>query len=482
MKINGKISYDELSQLVYTIKNKIVNTYFKKIYHYKNFWLLKFNNYSFVFEPGICIWPGTFIEREKVIHSVCEKIRKEILNNKIIDMYIFNDDRTLVIEFRNHKLILELYAKGNLILLDKTNTIIVLTRIYPECSHSKLYHLADKYEYSENFKLMDYNKNSEENLISSDTFIHMEDILNNMWNIRNNSQKKKNEKSIKIKKTPYENVSNQIASLDKKMNSKMGIILSKFNVIDFQDVNYKELGKLFEQHKIIKNKYIKASNHLVIMKNSEKKKKCKSVIKNEIILNKWYHRFHWWYTKNKFLVIGGKNKDDNEKIVKTYMNENDFYFHSEDPGSGSFIMITENKIPDAVDIDETAEGVLALSNQWASPYSYGNVFYVKGKQVSKTPPSGEYLTKGSFMINGKKEFVRVYNYCLGYCIYEKQLLFAPYRIINRVNNSNNVKLTPVYDIKKMKVKKIIEALKKTLNIEITENCFILNKPCKIFCK
>ena len=41
MKINGKISYDELSQLVYTIKNKIVNTYFKKIYHYKNFWLLK---------------------------------------------------------------------------------------------------------------------------------------------------------------------------------------------------------------------------------------------------------------------------------------------------------------------------------------------------------------------------------------------------------------------------------------------------------
>ena len=199
-------------------------------------------------------------------------------------------------------------------------------------------------------------------------------------------------------------------------------------------------------------------------------------------MNKWYHRFHWWYTKNKFLVIGGKNKDDNEKIVKTYMNENDFYFHSEDPGSGSFIMITENKIPDAVDIDETAEGVLALSNQWASPYSYGNVFYVKGKQVSKTPPSGEYLTKGSFMINGKKEFVRVYNYCLGYCIYEKQLLFAPYRIINRVNNSNNVKLTPVYDIKKMKVKKIIEALKKTLNIEITENCFIFNKPCKIFCK
>ena len=70
-------------------------------------------------------------------------------------------------------------------------------------------------------------------------------------------------------------------------------------------------------------------------------------------------------------------------------------------------MFTENKEPDAIDIDETAEGVLSLSNQWNTSCPTGNVFYVKGNQVSKSAPSGEFIGKGSFMIYGKKEFVKV---------------------------------------------------------------------------
>ena len=42
--------------------------------------------------------------------------------------------------------------------------------------------------------------------------------------------------------------------------------------------------------------------------------------------------------------------------------------------------------PSPVDLDETAEGVLALSTGNSS-YSSGNVFYVLGNQVSKTPPT-----------------------------------------------------------------------------------------------
>ena len=144
-------------------------------------------------------------------------------------------------------------------------------------------------------------------------------------------------------------------------------------------------------------------------------------------------------------------------------------------------MITENRIPEPIDLDETAEGVLALSNQWTTTYSYGNVFYVKGDQVSKTPPTGEFLTKGSFMIYGKKEFIKVYNCNLGYTIYNNQLLLAPYRIINRLKG-NNIKLVPRNDIKKMKGKNIIEALRKTLKIEISEDLFIFNKPCQIITK
>ena len=96
------------------------------------------------------------------------------------------------------------------------------------------------------------------------------------------------------------------------------------------------------------------------------------------------------------------------------MNDNDLYFHTDDPGSGSFIMFTSNikdfdsnKNNYMIDIDETAEGVLAFSSQWNTSCPTGEVFYVKGNQVSKTPPSGEYIGKGSFMIYGKKEFIKV---------------------------------------------------------------------------
>ena len=49
---NGKISYFELEQLTHIIRGIIVGSYFKKIYHYNGLWLLKFNHYSFIFEPG----------------------------------------------------------------------------------------------------------------------------------------------------------------------------------------------------------------------------------------------------------------------------------------------------------------------------------------------------------------------------------------------------------------------------------------------
>ena len=202
--------------------------------------------------------------------------------------------------------------------------------------------------------------------------------------------------------------------------------------------------------------------------------------KVELITNQWYQKYHWWYTKNNFLVVGGKNATDNEKLVKTYLNENDLYFHSEDPGSGSFIMFTENRVPEFSDIDETAEGVLALSNQWNSSYSSGEIFYVKGTQVSKTPPSGEYISKGSFMIYGKKEFVKVTGCTLGYGIYENKLMLAPYRIVNRVKG-NCVKLKQRSGLKKMKGKLITSALKKTFNIDITDELYIFNKPCQIIC-
>ena len=156
MLINGKISYPKLEQIVFCLRDKINNSYLKKIYHYNGLWLLKFNHYSFVFEPGVSIWPGSFQEREKLLHSVCIKIRKEIGDKKVIGIDIIDNDRTVIIQFKDYKLILELYAKGNILLLNNDNSIIVLTRIYNNCSHGKIYPLQDYKEYDSHYKIDSY--------------------------------------------------------------------------------------------------------------------------------------------------------------------------------------------------------------------------------------------------------------------------------------------------------------------------------------
>lgn len=42
-----------------------------------------------------------------------------------------------------------------------------------------------------------------------------------------------------------------------------------------------------------------------------------------------------------------------------------------------------------------------------------NAFWVKPEQVTKTAPTGEYLTTGSFMIRGKKNYLPATHLILG---------------------------------------------------------------------
>ena len=98
MRINGKISYNELEQLILILKEKLEGSYLKKIYHYDGLWLFKFNHDSFIYDPGNCIWIGNFTEREdgKNLHSICKKLRKEIGDRKLLSLNIFDNDRTSI--------------------------------------------------------------------------------------------------------------------------------------------------------------------------------------------------------------------------------------------------------------------------------------------------------------------------------------------------------------------------------------------------
>ena len=482
MLVNGKISYSELEQLVFQIKGKVENSYLKKIFHFEGLWLFKFNHFQFVFEPGLNIWAGDFKERETNLHSLSIKIRKEVGDQKILSFDLVDNDRTIVIQFKNHKIVLELYAKGNLILLNSENKVIVLTRIYSECSHGKSYQIKEYKDYTD-YHVKKYGW-VVENKEFSDKFENFENILEAieaLWiarqNIKSNVKEAKKEKKTKNKFSIEDNINNQIKGFDNKINKKLTEI-EKLEDVDYDIIDYKQIGEIHKNRKAMVKKMDNAVLALEAkVKSKEKEDKKPKVEKIKLVTNQWYQKYHWWYTKNNFLVVGGRSAADNEKLVKNYLGDNDLYFHSEDPGSGSFILFTEKRTPDFSDIDETAEGVLALSTYWGIS-SIGEVFYVKGNQVTKTAPSGEYVGKGSFMTYGKKEIIKITGITLGYGVYENKLMLAPYRIISRLTKQN-IKLKPRTDIKKMKGKIISTALKKNLNIELNDELYIFNKPSTV---
>jgi predicted ribosome quality control (RQC) complex YloA/Tae2 family protein len=57
-------------------------------------------------------------------------------------------------------------------------------------------------------------------------------------------------------------------------------------------------------------------------------------------------------------------------------------------------------------LNEAAQRAAAYSRGWKENFEVVDVYWIHPDQVSKTPPSGQSLKKGSFMIRGNKNFVR----------------------------------------------------------------------------
>ncbi|MFW9825330.1 MAG: ribosome rescue protein RqcH [Candidatus Thorarchaeota archaeon] len=122
---------------------------------------------------------------------------------------------------------------------------------------------------------------------------------------------------------------------------------------------------------------------------------------------KWYEKFRWFKSSDKFLIIGGRDAVTNENIFKKYLGSNDLVFHTNFPGSPLVVIRNPEKttIP-ITTIKETAVFVASYSRAWKENWGVVDVFYINPDQITRTPPSGEYLPKGSFIISGKKNVLK----------------------------------------------------------------------------
>jgi predicted ribosome quality control (RQC) complex YloA/Tae2 family protein len=137
---------------------------------------------------------------------------------------------------------------------------------------------------------------------------------------------------------------------------------------------------------------------------SEAKKSQKPLAKRR--KKQWYEKFRWFHSSDGLLVLGGRDATTNEILIKKHMEPSDIVFHAEIVGAPFVVIKSEGKpIPEQT-ISEAAQVAASYSRAWGEMLSVMNVYWVNPEQVSKTPPSGQFLTKGSFMIYGSKNFIR----------------------------------------------------------------------------
>ncbi|MBP1987563.1 ribosome rescue protein RqcH [Halolamina salifodinae] len=127
----------------------------------------------------------------------------------------------------------------------------------------------------------------------------------------------------------------------------------------------------------------------------------------------WYEEFRWFRTSDGYLVIGGRNADQNEDLVKKYLDKHDRFFHTQAHGGPVTILKASAPSEPSSPVDwpdssleEAAQFAVAYSSVWKDGRGAGDAYMVEPDQVSKTPESGEYLEKGGFAIRGDREYFR----------------------------------------------------------------------------
>jgi|GEM_PF-1437775 len=138
---------------------------------------------------------------------------------------------------------------------------------------------------------------------------------------------------------------------------------------------------------------------------------------DEELHKNWYQKFKWFLSSEGMLVVAGKNADQNELLLKSHAEPEEWCFHADIKGA-AFTVIksasgekatgspSSHREPPEQTKKEAAEFAAANSKAWTRGMGSVHVFSVLRKNLSKTPPSGMFLPKGSFMVSGQRVWYR----------------------------------------------------------------------------
>ncbi len=146
----------------------------------------------------------------------------------------------------------------------------------------------------------------------------------------------------------------------------------------------------------------------------------------------WFERYRWFFTSDGRLVVGGRDSTSNSIVINKYTEPRDVVFHADLHGSPFFVLknsmygegdgeVRSEIINENIAL-EVAQATVSFSRAWKDELGSADAFWIFPEQVKKSAPSGEYLPRGSFFIEGKKNIVKHVKVELAVAIIKKDLL------------------------------------------------------------
>uniref|UniRef100_A0A0N5AWI4 NFACT-R_1 domain-containing protein n=1 Tax=Syphacia muris TaxID=451379 RepID=A0A0N5AWI4_9BILA len=188
---------------------------------------------------------------------------------------------------------------------------------------------------------------------------------------------------------------------------------SKNVPIDISLSAYQNARKLYDEKKIAvdKEKRTVESSSKALKSAAQKTKKLLETVRLESDIWKsyvpmWFEKFYWFISSEGYLVIGGRDAQQNELLVKRYLRPRDIYVHADVRGATSVVIRNKSGKEEIPSNTLNEAGIMAVcySSAWEAKIP-AIAWWVYHHQVSRTAPSGEYLPSGSFMIRGKKHYL-----------------------------------------------------------------------------
>ena len=136
----------------------------------------------------------------------------------------------------------------------------------------------------------------------------------------------------------------------------------------------------------------------------------KGITAKKDIFREWYERYRWFVTTDSLLAIGGRDSSSNSAIIRKHLTEKDIVFHAEVYGSPFFIIKNGNinegsgSIPSS--LHQLAQATVSFSRAWKDGLSSADAYWVMPSQIKKGAPTGQFLPKGSFVIEGKRNYIK----------------------------------------------------------------------------